>query len=228
MGFSYFQGYYFARPEIGRKKKLNSYRESRLRLITMLNSENPEFDDISKLIESDLAFSYEILRLVNSAYYGRITALKSIRFALVLLGLEEIKKWLYLAFISDLKEDKPEEIINISMLRAKFLENLALRVNRRNYSSELLTIGMFSTIDLLLDKPMSEALEEMHFSDSIKDVLSGRDTSGFMAQCYHTVLKYEKGEWEEAEKAAAKLCITASVLNDAYIDSLKWIRTLKM
>jgi c-di-GMP-related signal transduction protein len=227
MGFRYFQGYFFAHPEINKKKKFIAYKESRLRLIKMLNSENPEFEDISKLIEGDLAFSYEILKLVNSAYYGRINKLQSVRFALVLLGLDEIKKWLYLAFISDLRQEQPEEIINISMLRGKFLENMAYRANKPQMASELLTVGMFSTIDLLLNKPMPEALEELRFSDNIKNVLSGKDTTGFMARCYHIILKYEQGQWDDAANTAAALNITVFDMNQAYIDSLKWMQTLK-
>lgn len=227
MGFTYFQGYYFAQPEINKKKKLIAYKENRLRLMTLLNSENAEFEDIAKLIEGDLAFSYEILKLVNSAYYGRVNKLKSIRFALVLLGIHEIKKWLYLAFISDLRHDQPEEIITISMLRGKFMENLADCANKKQLASEMLTVGMFSTIDLLLNKPMQEALEEMHFSDSIKDVLSGRDSTGFTAQCFNIVLKYEQGDWDDAANAAGALNITVLDLNAAYVDSIKWIQSLK-
>lgn len=227
MGFKYFQGYYFAQPEINKKKKFIAYKENRFRLMTLLNSENAEFEDIAKLIEGDLSFSYEILKLVNSAYYGRINQLKSIRFALVMLGMNEIKKWLYLAFISDLRNDQPEEIINISMLRGKFLENLAVYANKKQIASEMLTVGMFSTIDLLLNKPMQEALEEMHFSDSIRNVLSGKDTTGFTAQCFNIALKYEQGEWDDAASAAAPLNITVLDLNAAYVDSIKWIQSLK-
>lgn len=227
MGFTYFQGYFLARPEIGRKKKFIPFKKNRLELIRMLNSENPEFDDVATLIESDLAFSYEILRLVNSAYYGQINQVKSIRFALLLLGFNEIRKWLYLAFISDLQQDAPDEIISVSMLRGKFMENLADRALRPEYKSELLTIGMFSTIDLMLDKPMDEVLTEMHFSDSIRRVLSGEDTIGFTAQCYRTVLSYEQGKWDEAQSAAARIGVSPSALNMAYLDALKWMSTIR-
>lgn len=226
MGFVYFQGYFFAKPEINSKKKFTPYRESRLKLVTLLNSSNPEFEDISKLIEGDLAFSYEILKLVNSAYYGQRNELKSIRFAIVLLGINEIRKWLYLAFISDLRRNQPEEIINISMIRAKFLESLALRANRSDLAPELLTIGMFSMIDLLLNEPMSNALEEMHFLGEINDVLSGKDTTGFMACCYNIVLRYEKGDWDSAARNATNLNLTVSDLNDAYIDSIRWVQKI--
>lgn len=227
MGFHYFQGYFFAKPEIEKTSKLISYKENRLALISLINSESPEFNDISKLIENDLAFSFDILKLVNSAYYGRISEIKSIRFALVLLGLNELKKWLYLAFISDLSRDQPEEIINICMLRGKFLEKLAILAKKPDLTSELLTLGMFSMIDLLLKRPVAEALDEMHFSESIKNVLSGKDTTGFIAKCYFAVLKYERGDFDEAADAVSVFGITAFELNTAYIDSIKWIQQIK-
>jgi EAL and modified HD-GYP domain-containing signal transduction protein len=114
------------------------------------------------------------------------------------------------------------------MLRGKFLENLAICAKHPELSSEMLTIGMFSTIHLLLDKPIMEILDEMHFSDNIKLVLSGEETSGFSAQCYRAVLKYEQGEWDAAFSAVKDSGITATVLRQAYLDSIRWIKTLKM
>ena len=199
-----------------------------MRRIEQHINEEPEFSDLAQLIENDLAFSYEILRLVNSAYFGRIIEIKSIRSALIVLGLNEIRKWLYLAFISDLSEDTPEELIHSCMLRGKFLEYLALQLGRKELAAELLTLGMFSRIDLLLGRPITEILDEMHFSDNIRLILSGQMNSGFLADCYNLVLNYEAGEWDKVEINAESLGISSSNLNQAYLSSLKWMKNIQM
>jgi EAL and modified HD-GYP domain-containing signal transduction protein len=225
-GYTYFQGYYFSKPEITFGKKFSPYEMNRFKLINMLNMPEPEFGKLASLIENDLAFSYEILRLVNSAYFGRMKKITSVRSAIVTLGLDEIKKWLYLAYIRDTRQDKPEEIINICMLRGKFLEKIAEKAQRIELCSELQTLGMFSMIDVLLNKPMKEIMQEINFSDEIKLVLQKQDKSSFLALSYETVLKYEKGQWKDIPHCAERLNIPLTDINDAYIESIIWLKDI--
>ncbi len=227
MGYTYFQGYYFSKPEIGSRKKVVPYKENHLKLINTLNSKEPEFREIAKTIENDLAFSYEVLRLVNSAYFNRKNKIMSTRHAIVTLGIGELKKWLYLALMRDLKQDKPEEIVNSCMLRGKFLENIAIKTNKNGLASEMMTLGMFSMIDILMNKDIEEALKEINFSDSIKCILTHNITEGFMADSFQIVLKYEKGQWDEVEKIIGKIDISISQLNEAYMEAIKWVQQIK-
>lgn len=221
MGYTYFQGYYFSKPEITSKKKIIPGRESYIKLINALNDENPDFKKLALIIERDLAFSYEILRLVNNAYYYRGSRIKSISHALVTLGIDELKKWVYLTIIRDFKQDKPEEIINICIIRGRFMRNIALIAQRNDCASEMMTIGMFSMIDLLMDKSMEEALEEINFSDTIKTVLTNKITEGFISDSYKIALKYERGEWDGIGALAGNIGIPIEKLNNAYIDAIR-------
>lgn len=224
MGYSYFQGYFFSKPEINRKKKFTPYLVNYIKLINMINSEEYEFNVVSKIIESDFAFSYEILRLVNSAYYSRKHKISSVRQALVVLGMGELRKWIYLVFVRDLEQDKPQEIINSCMLRGKFLENLAIKANKKALSSEMMTLGMFSMIDVLMDKPFEEVFLEIEFSEYVKGILTGKEKRGFIAECYNLVLNYEKARWDELENMLKKMMFSVSDLNEAYLEAIKWLK----
>lgn len=227
LGYSLFQGYYFAKPEVGSRKKIVPFKESHIKLIRYLNSNNKDFNKLSKIIEHDVSFSYEILHLVNSAHFGIKNKITSIKHAVVTLGFNELKKWLYLAIIRDIRQDKPSELVNICMLRAKFMENIAVRTEKQHLASEMMTIGMFSMIDILTNKDMKEILDEMNFSDNIKSILLKETTKGFMAESLNIVINYEKGKWDSIEEYASNINISISELNKSYLDAVKWLNKIK-
>lgn len=224
-GYSYFQGYFYARPSVNRTKKLKPYSQTRMRLINMLYEPEPDLRQIAGLIETDIAFSYEILRLVNSAYYSPATPIKSVSFAISVLGIEELRKWLYIVFISGLQENKPGELIRASLLRGKFMENLAEAAGRPDRKSTMMTIGMFSLLDVLLDRPMQEALEGICFPEEVKSVLIGSGGENFLQCCGEVAVCYEHGIWQEALQKAMRLGITSQMLQQAYTDAVKWMET---
>lgn len=227
MGYSYFQGFFFSKPEITKKKKILPYLANYIRLINMINSDDYNFSVVSKIIENDFAFSYEILRLVNSAYYSRKHKISSIRQALTILGMNELRKWIYLVFIRDLKQEKPQEIVNTCMMRGVFLENLAVKANKEKLRYEMMTLGMFSMIDILMNKSFDEVFLEIEFCEDFKIILKREENQGFIAECYNIVLCYEKGQWDEIEVILKKLPFSVSNLNEAYLDSIKWLQMVK-
>lgn len=222
MGYQLFQGYYFAKPEVGRCRKITPLSESRMELIRVINQKDAPLEQIIPMIESDLSFSYQILRLVNSAYYSRREYITSIRQAVIYLGTDEIKKWLYVAAVSDIRESGvPEEICLASLLRSKFLENLALFSGHQKEAPVLLTVGMFSFLDVLLNMPMEKALKEMNFSEEIQRVLTGRNT-GFLGTCLRIEELYEHCCWGMAVKLGGSVGITPEMMRRAYFDAVKW------
>lgn len=227
MGFDYFQGYFFARPEIKTKTKFIPYHQNRVKLINKLNQPEPDFNEIAEIIEDDFSFAYEILRLVNSAFFGFKSKISSVRHAIAILGINELKQWIYLVFLRDLKDDKPDEIINVCMFRGKFLENLAVRAKEYELSSEMLTLGMFSMVDVLMEKPIEEALSEMNFSDNIKLTLSGKDTISMPAKFYRLCLMYERGEWDAIISLSDQTRLSITDLNEAFLSSIHWLRELE-
>ncbi|MGH9520216.1 MAG: EAL and HDOD domain-containing protein, partial [Terriglobales bacterium] len=93
LGFEYFQGYFFARPEMQQRRDLSTSELSRLRLLQVLHSSEFDVEDLDKLIRSDLTFSYKLLRYLNSATFGFCQPIHSIRHAITLMGENEVRRW---------------------------------------------------------------------------------------------------------------------------------------
>jgi len=71
MGFDYFQGYYFAKPSLIEKKKIDDGGTALLRLMRQL-MDDAEISDIERTFRSSPGLTYKLLLLVNSvAFAGR-------------------------------------------------------------------------------------------------------------------------------------------------------------
>jgi c-di-GMP-related signal transduction protein len=222
-GYELFQGYFFSKPVIVSTNVISPYRMNYLNVLRLIHEEEIDFTKLTSVIEKDISFSYDILKLVNTVHYYRGNKIRSIRQALMYLGELELKKWLYLVVLRKLGTRKQEEIINICMIRARFLELLCIHLHLERRSPEFMMLGMFSLIDVLLNISFDRALTLFPFSEEIKDIMSGAEKESKMALCFKLVLAYERGDWLEAEDFAARLKISAQDVPTFYQNSLEWV-----
>ena len=134
------------------------------------------------------------------------------------------KQTINTAVTKELCADRPSEITRISLLRAKFAENLAPLFEMAVHSSELFLMGLFSVLDLILDKSMSEALEMVKVSRSIEEALISHQ--GELAPVLDFILQYESASWQEVSRQMLLQNIDMDPVYDAYIRSLQWYRDL--
>jgi c-di-GMP-related signal transduction protein len=194
MGFNLFQGYFFAKPEILSKKDVSPNQVAKLKLINEVGQKEIDLQNIEELIKKDLSLSFKLLKFINSAYFQRPTALDTIKDAITFLGVDELKKFIRVVVVSDLSENKPNELVRTSMIRARMCEQCGHMLKTRFTTDELFTIGLFSSMDAILDRSMSDILINLTFSDKIKDALLGRDKQ---YRGLNTLLtSFQKGEWD--------------------------------
>ena len=148
----------------------------------------------------------------------------SIRHAAAMLGQKELKRWINTAVVNELCSDKPSEITRLSLLRAKFAENLASSFELAGKSSELFLMGLFSVLDLILDKPMDEALKLVKVSHEIEDALLSQ--KGALADVMEFITQYEAANWQEVSRLIVLKNLDMDRIYDAYMKSLKWYREL--
>ena len=109
-------------------------------------------------------------------------------------------------------------------MRAKFAENLAPAFELGGKASELFLTGLFSVLDIILDKPMEEALSLVKVSRDIEDALIRQD--GIFAEPLYFIKQYEAGNWSEVSRLMILENLDTQTVYDAYIDALKWYREL--
>ncbi len=220
MGYTLFQGYFFAKPVVMSGKDVPGFKLNYIRLLGEINDPNFSFSRIESIIKQDVAISYKLLRYINSAAFGFRDEIHSIHEALVLVGELTIRKLASLWIFAGLGQDKPEELVVCSVLRSQFCESLAPLIGMLHRQSELLLLGMFSLIDAIVDRPMTEILTQLPVTEDVGDALLGKPNS--LRPALDSILAYEKGDWNALSIAVGKLGLKEDVIPQIYLKSIEW------
>ncbi|MFZ7121817.1 MAG: EAL and HDOD domain-containing protein [Eubacteriaceae bacterium] len=223
MGYDYFQGYFFCKPQITTEKDIPMFKLNSLHVINELNKTEPEYDRIAEIINKDISLTYKLLRLINSAAFHLNEQISDIKHALVLLGFNEIRKFIYLVLLYDMCKDKPDELIRLSLMRAKFGE-MIFRNHKDIKENEVFLMEMFSLIDAVLDKPLDQALSLLPLSDKAKKALLGEKNNYYYI--HSLIVSYEKNRWEDFYNYLYILKIDGGNIFNYYQASIEWVNDI--
>lgn len=212
MGFDLFQGYFFCKPNIVEGRDIPGSKIQYLRVLQELQDENYDFTKIGDLISHDVGLTYKLLKYINSAAMATRVKIQSLQGAIALLGEVNLRKWLNLTMISYLAEDKPLEVLRLSIQRAVFCEEVGKRVSRHDdFSKKCFMVGLLSLLDVLLDKPLAEVLPELNLGADLQECLleKPKDRLGYTLLLAKA---YERGAWSYSQRAADLLPISLADL----------------
>jgi EAL and modified HD-GYP domain-containing signal transduction protein len=211
LGFSHFQGDFFARPA-GERDGAGHAGVASLQALAELTASEASFEDLERIIGADVGLSIALLRHVNSAFFSLPRKIESVHEALTLLGSRAVRRWATVIALSSLPE-APDQLVALALLRARMCELLGGDVGE-DERDKLFTLGLFSVADALLDASMEEVLESLPLSDEMQAaLLHGAGPRGAILS---TVLRYERGHFPEGVHG------DPVELADAYLRALKW------
>ncbi len=222
---SFMQGSYVAEKLPTTIHKMNHMQSNFFRLMVAVTKEEPNVDEIEEIISRDIALTFSLLKLVNSAYFALRHQAKSVKQALVILGLGQLKQWIYLLSFKQDDGSMPTEIIRMSFLRANFCAELLQYASNMNISkSEAYLIGMFSTLGILMEVSIEEALSEISVSDEIKFALTKQE--GRCGILYKLILAYEKADWKNMKTYAEQLDIPMNIITQKYFECVEYVNLI--
>lgn len=220
LGFTLFQGFFFAKPEMVKTKSLSP---SQLAMAELLyETSKPELDlaSITSVFERDVSLSYKLLRYANSAIFKRRSEVSTIKQALVILGSGELKRFLGLMFAVTANPDKPTELIKLAMTRAKFCELVASDMGSQIDTSIAFLTGLLSMIDAILDEELEVVLGKLPLAAEIKEPLLTR--KGTMAAIIKLVEFIEHAQWDKTNLVMEKLKLDKEKAVKHYNEALTW------
>jgi EAL and modified HD-GYP domain-containing signal transduction protein len=221
-GYDYFQGNFFACPVVMQGTEIPALKVHCLRLIQEAHRPELDFTRLTALISQDVSLSYKLLRYANSARFGRQGKISSIRRALVVLGEYGIRKWIAIAALPAIADDKPGELVTQSLVRGRFCELLG-QASGQGVEDQAFLVGLFSMLDVLLDRPLNDALEELGLAPTLDSVLRGQASEeSVLNRIYKLVRRYEVADWDGVEALADQLGTPSEVVGAAYREALPW------
>jgi c-di-GMP-related signal transduction protein len=218
-GYSFFQGYFFSKPAILVAKDIPTFKAHYFQLLKEIHRSGTDLDKLDEIIRRDVALTYKLLRYINSAFFGLPHKIKSVKQALVLLGEKTIKNWISFVALASMAVDKPEELLVLTIVRARFCEMLAPYFNLAERKDDSFLMGLFSLIDAFLDRPLSQILAEIPIDDPIKLALLGEPSR--LGEIYKYTLSYEKAAWGDLQKPIVTPDEDITPLS-LYLEALKW------
>ena len=190
-GFDYIQGYFLSRPKVIAGSRMSNNQMTIMNLLSVLHNPETDIDTIDDVISKDVALSYKIFKLINSAFFARANEIESIRHAIVMLGRKQLCSWASMMALTGLDE-KPQEQLRIAMARAKNCELLAEHAGLTALDS-FFTVGMFSALDLLMDQSLENLITPLPLTDTIIGALLNRE--GKFGEALNCTLAQETSDW---------------------------------
>ncbi|MCI8481330.1 MAG: HDOD domain-containing protein [Oscillibacter sp.] len=199
------------------------------RLMVAVTRDEPDVDEVERLISMDASLSFGLLKMANSAYFALRHRATTIHQAIMTLGLGELKQWIYLLSAGSASDEtvdsSTEEFLKLSFMRASFCSELMKHTQDIPISrSEAYLMGMFSTLGYLIDAPLEDILAEVPVAEEIKAALLRKE--GRCGKLYELVLSYEAANWDAISSLAEELGIPNKVLTSIYFNCVENVNIL--
>ena len=214
----------FVAEKMAQKTHNSGYMQSNFfRLMVAVIQDEPDVEEIERIISVDVTLTYGLLRIANSRYFSLRSKVTNVRQAIMTIGLRELKQWVYLLSASNAEnqmDEGAEEFLRLSLMRANFCSSLM------NYAkdipitkSDAYLMGMFSTLNYLIDAPMEEILQQVPLCQEVKDALLKH--SGRAGMLYDLAVGYERADWAQIDKLAEELGIQTNLLTSLYFNCME-------
>lgn len=217
-----YEGPFYRIPITKGETEVAPIKMNYIELLNIVNESDFDLTKAADIIGRDAALTISLLKMVNRMTIN--SQINSIRHAAAMLGQRELKKWINTAVVNEMYADKPNEITRISLIRAKFAENLAGLFGMEMQKEELFLMGLFSVLDIILEKSMDDALKLVQVSENIEKALVRNE--GPFAGLLQFMIQYESADWQEVSRQLILLNVSDDDVYKAYFETLHWYRNL--
>ena len=222
-GYQYFQGYFFARPALVFGRPLPISTLALLRILGELASSDVSVNRLEVLVKQHVSLSYKLIRYINSGAFAWRGSIQSLRHALALMGMDQLRKLLSLMVVADINGKGPRELLVTALVRARMSETLGPSFGLESREASLFLMGLFSLLGAILHRPLDEVLNELNLEPDVSDALLGRSPSDDpLPRLFAFVVACESGDWPSLAAAAECAPINLHGVSEQHIEALQW------
>ena len=214
----YVEGNYISMATMSKTSKMEFMQGNLYQLTIEITRDEPNIEAIEEIVSRDASLTYALLKMANSAYFAVHHETTSVRQAVVRVGISQMKQWLYLlSFSSNDEENSSEELLKTSFMRANFASMLVKKLKKFPINTtDAYLMGMFSTLEYMIDATLEEILIDIPIVQEVKDALISKE--GKAGRLYELILLYERAEWSEIKPIAEELGIKTNEMAQMYME----------
>lgn len=221
----YVEGNYISDRMTAKTGKMEFMQGNLYQLIVEITKDEPDIGELEEIITRDASLTYALLKMANSPYFAVHQETTSVRQALIRVGINQLKQWIYLLSFEDKQENSSEEVLKTSFMRANFASALVKKLRQFPInSSDAYLMGMFSTLEYMIDASIEDILFEIPIVDEIKNALISKE--GPAGRLYELILCYENAQWAEIQTIADELGIKTNEMAQIYMDSVEEVNNI--
>lgn len=213
LGFEMFQGYYFSRPVLMKKKQRSLSEATVARLANILSNDDFSPVSLAHIVRSDVHLTYKLLQKIRTIEYYRSVSINNIEHALVHMGINGIRRWVSLILMEVHIGVRQEELIRTALVRGRFCELMANCDKKPELSDKAFLVGMLSMLDVPDENGVSP-IDDLKLEPQIFDGLRGKDE--YLCKWLKTAIEYESGKWENITGGLEDYAVSI------YIQSVKY------
>lgn len=221
----YVEGNYISDRMTAKTGKMDFMQGNLYQLIVEITKDEPDIGQLEEIITRDASLTYALLKMANSPYFAVHQETTSVRQALIRVGINQLKQWIYLLSFEDKQENSSEEVLKTSFMRANFASALVKKLRQFPInSSDAYLMGMFSTLEYMIDASIEDILFEIPIVDEVKNALISKE--GPAGRLYELILCYENAQWTEIQTIADELGIKTNEMAQIYMDSVEEVNNI--
>lgn len=225
LGFDYFQGYFLAKPELVKHKQFTANQLTMAELLGQASAPAINMQKVNDIIARDPALTFQLFRYINNPLVNKRNKISSLRHALNYMGEFELKKFIALLALSNMREDGPDELLTLSLIRAKFCELVTQQAGRSDTSAAFL-VGLLSLLDAIIRQPMDELVEKIPLDEEVRDALC--QSPGWLYHCMQAVRFFETAQWAGVKQFATKYELKQPDLHRCYTEAVHWVNQVPL
>jgi len=224
LGFDLFQGYFFARPVVLNRKKIDISGLALLKLLQQLITD-PSIDKLELIFKENPSLSFSLLRLVNSVAMGMREKIKTLRHALIMLGVNHLRRWTQLSlFAGHDARTVNHPLLEMAAVRGRLMETLCSQLAGRATNDEqaeaAFMVGILSLLDVLFETPMEEILSNLNLNDDVSLALLQRE--GRFGKMLTLAEKLEVADFEAVTVLLEQCGLSLDELLTAQLEAFNW------
>lgn len=223
-GFELFQGYFFERPVVLGKKRIDPSGLAMMKLMQQL-SEDWDINEVEETFRENPTLTFNLLKLVNSVMFGMREKIKNLRHAIMMLGINQLRRWVQLALFAG-KDDRGlnSPLLEMAAVRGRLMELLTMQRSGLPRTSDIVEAsfmaGILSLLDVLFETEMEEIVTSLNLSDEVAEALLTR--SGPLGQLLLLTEKLEKTDFSAVQDLLEVTGISFDQLLSAQLDAFNW------
>lgn len=214
LGFNYYQGYFFCRPEVLSAKALPTNKLQVMKILSKLYDPDSNVTELADEISQDVNLTFRLLRYVNSAQVSLRKEIESISQAIMLLGWDNIRSIATLLTLSRI-DGKSVDLFKTGLIRARMCGLLAPKV-KAGAEDIFFTVGLLSILDALLDMPMEQVMQQLPLSHTLQTALVEHE--GESGRTLADVIAYTEGRLTALETYQYNM----DDLTGVYLQAMQW------